>query len=304
MAGSSTAGKVEPVRRSGPATLRGRVALLLEAIKFEHSVFALPFAVLTAFLVSDGVPQWRPFLWVVVAMVGARTFGMAANRLIDAGIDARNPRTAGRAVPAGLLRRRDVAIFMAVAAVAFGIAVAQLDRLAWYLSPVVIAVLTFYPYLKRFTWLSHLGLGLVYLIVPPATAIVFTGQIPEWSVLLGAAGMFWVAGFDLIYATADVAIDREQGLHSIPARFGVAAALWVSRIFHAATAVLLAVAGVVAGAGPLYFVGVAAAAALLAYEQSLVSPADLSRLNAAFFTMNGVIAVVFAIFVCASVVVG
>jgi 4-hydroxybenzoate polyprenyltransferase len=168
----------------------------------------------------------------------------------------------------------------------------------------VIAVLTFYPYLKRFTWLSHIGLGIVYLIVPPATTIAITGQIPAWSVFLGVAGMFWVAGFDIIYATADVAVDREQGLHSIPARFGIAIALWVSRAFHATTTVLLTVAGLVAGAGPLYFAGVAAAAALLAYEHSLVSPRDLSRLNAAFFTMNGVIAVVFAAFVCASVAVG
>ncbi|MBI4221046.1 MAG: UbiA family prenyltransferase [Chloroflexi bacterium] len=284
--------------RASAATVRGRVAVFLEAIKFEHSVFALPFAVLTAFLLAQGLPQWRPFLWVLVAMVSARTFAMAANRLIDAEIDARNPRTAGRALPAGLLRKRDVALYIVVAAGVFGLAVSQLDPLAWFLSPVVIFVTAGYPYLKRFTWLSHLGLGMVYLIVPPATAIAITGALPAWPILMGFAGMFWVAGFDLIYATADVQVDRAQRLGSIPARFGIPAALWVSRAFHLLTVAFLVAAGAVYGAGILYYAGVAAAAILLAYEQSLVSPRDLSKLNAAFFTMNGVIAVVFATIVC------
>ncbi|MBI4305464.1 MAG: UbiA family prenyltransferase [Chloroflexi bacterium] len=234
------AGAVEARARN--ASVRARIAIYLEAIKFEHSIFALPFAVLAAFLVAGGVPAWRPFLWIVVAMVSARTLAMAANRLIDAEIDARNPRTAKRALPAGLLGKRDMALYMGIAAAPFGLAVSQLDGLAWYLSPVVVAVLVGYPYLKRFTWLSHLGLGIVYLIVPPATSIAITGEIPAWSVLMGLAGMFWVAGFDLIYATADVKVDREQGLHSIPARFGIAAALRLSRAFHFATAVLLAAA--------------------------------------------------------------
>jgi 4-hydroxybenzoate polyprenyltransferase len=290
-----TTGRAGAAVRANPIT---RAGIFLEAIKFEHSVFALPFAVMAAFLVFEGVPPGGPLAWVVVAMVGARTFGMAANRLIDAEIDARNPRTQRRALPAGLLRRRDVVVFMLVAATVFGLAVSRLDPLAWPLSPIVIVVLAAYPYLKRFTWLSHLGLGVVYLIVPPATAIALTGELPAWTILFGFAGMTWVAGFDVIYATADVAVDRAQGLHSLPARFGIAPALWVSRAFHASAACLLAAAGVTLGAGPVYYAGVAVVAGLLAYEQRLVSPGDLSRLNAAFFTMNGVIAVVFATFAC------
>jgi 4-hydroxybenzoate polyprenyltransferase len=280
----------------------GRIAVFLETIKFEHSVFALPFAIVASFLAFDGAPPGGALAWVIAAMIGARTFGMAANRLIDAEIDARNPRTEKRALPAGLLRRRDVVVFMLVAATAFGVAVSRLDPLAWRLSPVVVLVLAAYPYMKRFTWLSHLGLGAVYLIVPPATAIALTGELPAWSILLGFAGMTWVAGFDIIYATADVAVDRAQGLHSLPARFGIAAALWSSRALHTASACFLAAAGLVLGAGPAYYAGVAVVAGLLAYEQRLVSPHDLSRLNAAFFTMNGVIAVVFAVFACADAV--
>lgn len=284
-------------------SLLSKAAVFLESIKFEHSVFALPFAVLSAFLVSDGVPAAGGLAWIVVAMVGARTFGMSANRLIDAAIDARNPRTARRALPAGLLRKREMLAFMTLSVVVFGIAVSQLDRMAWFLSPIVLAVMTAYPYLKRFTWLSHPGLGTIYLIVPPATAIALTGTLPGWSIWIGFAGMFWVAGFDIIYATADVEIDRAQGLHSISARFGISPALWVSRAFHVVAVVSLIVAGAWLGAGIAYFLGVAAAALLLAYEQSLVSPRDLSRLNAAFFTMNGVIAIVFALFACTEAVI-
>jgi 4-hydroxybenzoate polyprenyltransferase len=277
--------------------------VFLESIKFEHSVFALPFAVLSAFLLSEGAPAAGKLGWVILAMAGMRTFGMGANRLIDAEIDARNPRTAKRALPAGLLRKRDVLLFMAAAAAAFGLAVSQLDRLAWYLSPVVVAVMVFYPYTKRITWLCHLALGTVYLIVPPAVWIATTGSLESGIAVLGAGAMLWVAGFDVLYATADVEVDREQGLHSVPAQFGVLAALWTARAFHAAAAALLAVAGIMLGSGPLYFTGVAVAGALLAYENSLVRPADLSKLNVAFFTMNGIIAVVFGVFASVDAVV-
>lgn len=290
--------------RASPAVYWRRIAIFLEAIKFEHSVFALPFAVLSAFLVIGGVPDGMPFLWVMVAMVSGRTLGMAANRLIDAEIDSRNPRTAGRALPAGLLSKRNVAAWMVVSTAIFGFAVSQLEPLAWRLAPVVVAVLVLYPYAKRFTWLSHFALGLIYLIVPPATWIALTGEIPAGAVLLGVAGMFWVAGFDIVYATADVAVDRSQGLQSIPARFGIARGLALARLSHVATVAALAVAGVLLDAGWLYFAGVVAAAALLAYEHSLVSAQNLSRLNAAFFTMNGVIAVVFGVFVSVGAVVG
>ena len=280
-----------------------RIMLFFETIKFEHSIFALPFALATAFLVADGFPDWEPLLWLVIAMVGARTFGMGANRVIDAEIDARNPRTATRAIPAGLISSRQVWVYMSVAAIAFLVAVFQMDRLAWYLSPIVIAVLIVYPYTKRFTWLAHLALGAVYVIIPPATWIAMTGEL-NWGVTcLGVGAMFWVAGFDIIYATADIEIDRAQKIHSIPARFGIRGALSISRSFHLVTVMALAIAGMLLNVQALYFVGTAAVAVLLAYEQQLISPKDLSKLGAAFFTMNGVIAVVFAGFVIAGTLV-
>jgi 4-hydroxybenzoate polyprenyltransferase len=286
-----------------PTSAWRRILLFSETIKFEHSVFALPFAAATAFLVADGLPDWNPLVWLAVAMVGARTFGMGANRVIDAKIDARNPRTASRAIPAGLISSRQVWIYMGIALAAFLLAVSQLDRLAWYLSPIVIAVLVFYPYTKRFTWLAHLALGAVYIIIPPATWVALTGEL-NWGVtLLGIGAMFWVAGFDIIYATADIEIDRAQGLNSIPSRFGIRAALWISRSFHLVTVISLVIAGMLLDVHALYYVGAGAAALLLTYEQRLISPDDLSRLGAAFFTMNGVIAVVFAGFVIAGTLV-
>jgi 4-hydroxybenzoate polyprenyltransferase len=274
-----------------------RLALFLEAIKFEHSVFALPFAVLAAFISASGTPERSGLFWVLVAMVGMRTFGMAANRLIDAEIDARNPRTATRAIPAGTISRRAMVGYMAVAGLIFIAATSQLDPITWALAPVPLAVMIGYPYLKRFTWLAHFGMGAVYLIVPPAVSLALTGTMPFGFVVIGIGSMAWVAGFDVLYATADYEVDREQGLHSIPARFGIPTALIVSRILHASAVILLAVAGVILEAGALYMFGVLASAVLLAYEQSLVSSDDLSKLNMAFFTMNGVIAVVFGVFV-------
>ena len=280
-----------------------RILLFSETIKFEHSVFALPFAIATAFLVADGLPDWNPLVWLVVAMVGARTLGMGANRVIDAQIDGRNPRTASRAIPAGLISSRQVWVYMGVALAAFLLAVSQLDRLAWYLSPVVVAVLMFYPYTKRFTWFAHLALGAVYIMIPTGTWVALTGDL-NWGVTwLGIGAMFWVAGFDIIYATADIDIDRAQGLNSIPSRFGIRAALWISRSFHTMTVIALVIAGILLEVHALYYVGAGAAALLLTYEQRLISPTDLSRLGAAFFTMNGVIAVVFVGFVIAGTLV-
>lgn len=274
-----------------------RLALFLESIKFGHSVFALPFAILAAFLSASGTPLWSGLLWVLVAMVGMRTFGMAANRLIDAEIDARNPRTATRAIPVGTISRRAMIGYMAVAGLIFGVATSQLDPITWTLAPIPLAVMIGYPYLKRFTWLAHFGMGAVYLIVPPAVSLGLTGTLPFGFVVIGIGSMAWVAGFDVLYATADFKVDRAQGLHSIPARFGIPNALIISRLLHASTVILLAIAGVVLEASTLYSIGVLAAGVLLAYEQSLVSSSDLSKLNMAFFTMNGVIAVVFGTFV-------
>jgi 4-hydroxybenzoate polyprenyltransferase len=273
------------------------LSLFLESIKFEHSVFALPFAVLAAFLSANGTPEWTGLMWVIVAMVGMRTFGMAANRLIDAEIDARNPRTATRAIPAGTIRRRAMIGYMTFAGLIFVVATSQLDPVTWALATIPLAVMIGYPYLKRFTWLAHFGMGAVYLIVPPAVSLALTGTLPLGFVVIGIGSMAWVAGFDVLYATADFKVDREQGLHSIPSRFGIPASLVISRVLHASAVILLAIAGVILEASPLYLIGVLAVAVLLAYEQSLVSSGDLSKLNMAFFTMNGVIAVVFGTFV-------
>ena len=280
-----------------------RFLLFLETIKFEHSVFALPFAVAAAFMVSGGWPAWDGFAWVIVAMISMRTFGMAANRLIDAEIDARNPRTASRALPAGKISRAEVIAYMLVSGGIFVLGASQLHSMAWPLAPVPLAVMIGYPYLKRFSWLAHLGMGSVYLIVPPAVAIALTGTLPAWSIVLGFAAMLWVAGFDVLYATADYRVDTEQGLRSIPQRFGIPAAINSARLFHLAAAVLLFVAGAMLGGGVFYFVGASLATALLIYENSLVSRDDLSKLNMAFFTMNGVIAVVFGFFASLSAVV-
>jgi 4-hydroxybenzoate polyprenyltransferase len=274
-----------------------RLALFLEAIKFEHSVFALPFAILAAFMSAHGIPDWTGLLWVLVAMVGMRTFGMAANRLIDAEIDYRNPRTTTRAIPAGTISRKAMIGYMAVAALVFIGATSQLNSATWVLAPIPLAVMIGYPYLKRFTWLAHFGMGAVYLIVPPAVSLALTGTMPFGFVVIGIGSMAWVAGFDVLYATADFKVDREQGLHSIPARFGIPASLVISRLLHATAVLLLAVGGVILEASALYSFGVLAAAVLLAYEQSLVRSENLSKLNMAFFTMNGVIAVVFGTFV-------
>lgn len=274
-----------------------RLTLFLEAIKFEHSVFALPFAILAAFISASGVPEWLGLFWVLVAMVGMRTFGMAANRLIDAEIDARNPRTASRAIPSETIGQRSMLVYMIVAGLIFIAATSQLDPATWLLAPIPLAVMIGYPYLKRFTWLAHFGMGAVYLIVPPAVSLALTGSMPFGFVVMGLGSMAWVAGFDVLYATADYDVDREQGLHSIPARFGIPTALVISRLLHATAVLLLAVSGVIFGTGAFFVLGVIVAGALLAYEQSLVSSKDLSKLNMAFFTMNGVIAVVFAAFV-------
>ena len=281
----------------------GRILLFTEEIKVEHSVFALPFAVATSFIVFSGWPNDWAFAWIVVGMVSARTLGMAANRLIDAEIDARNPRTANRGIPSGQLKKWHVAAWGLVSIAIFAVAVSQLDSVAWVLSPIVLVALIGYPYAKRFTWLAHFALGTVYLIIPPATWIALTGELEFGAVLLGVAAMFWVASFDTIYATADLKVDREQGIHSIPAKFGIAGALYSARGFHAITVTFLVLSGIAFDVNFVYFIGVGAAALLLAYEHSLISPNDLSKLGAAFFTMNGIIAIVFGTIVSIGTVV-
>ena len=274
-----------------------RLQIFLDTIKFEHSIFALPFAVAAAFMVADGWPNWVQFGWVIVAMVTLRTLAMAANRLVDAEIDRRNPRTSDRALATGIIGKPEVIGYMAVSAVVFVFAAWQLDPLALVLSPIPIAVAFTYPYLKRFTWLAHFGIGAVYVIVPPAVSIAMNGTMPIEFVMLGIAALFWVSGFDVLYAIADIDFDRASGLDSIPARFGIKRSLVIAKALHLVSLIFLVISVLAGGGGLLAAFGIVGVGMLFAYEHSLVKENDLSKLNMAFFTMNGMIAVVFAIFI-------
>jgi 4-hydroxybenzoate polyprenyltransferase len=273
-------------------------------VKLEHTVFALPFAYVGAFLAVGGVPSARDLVWITVAMVGARSLAMALNRLIDAELDARNPRTAGRELPRGALGRAEVLAFCGASLAAFLVAVYQLDPLVRWLWPIPVIAFVVYPYLKRFTWLSHAWLGAVDGLAPVGAWVAITGELPWEAWALGAAVALWIAGFDVLYALFDLDVDRAQGLHSLPARFGIGPAFAAARTAHVATVVLLVVAGLALAVGPLYWVGVAAAAALLAYEHAIVSPTDLRRLDMAFFTLNGVISLTLFAFVLADALAG
>jgi 4-hydroxybenzoate polyprenyltransferase len=277
--------------------------LFVSLVKFEHTVFALPFAYVGAFLAVDGLPSGRDFLWITVAMVGARSLAMALNRLIDAAIDARNPRTAGRELPRGALAPWQVASFALASLGVFLVAVYQLAPIVRFLWPIPVAAFVVYPYLKRVTWLSHLWLGAVDGLAPVGAWAAVTNSLPWQAWALGAAVAAWVAGFDMLYSLFDLDVDRRQSLHSLPARFGVRAAFAGARGCHAATVAFLALAGLGLSVGALYWLGVAAVALLLLYEHSLVSPADWTRLDTAFFTMNGVISVALFAFVLADVLV-
>ncbi|HEX5235183.1 MAG TPA: UbiA-like polyprenyltransferase [Silvibacterium sp.] len=273
------------------------VGTTLEMIKWEHSVFALPFALTGAILAANGIPRLAQIFWIIVCMVSARSAAMAFNRWADARLDAENPRTRMRAIPAGALSRRFVGGFTVAMAAVFVLGAAELNRLTLILSPVALAVVFSYSYTKRFTRWSHLALGLALGIAPAAAWIAVRGSL-DWRILiLTAAVMFWVAGFDVLYACQDAGHDREHGLCSVPAMWGIPAAFWIARLLHAAMLGLLLWLVRVFGLGEYALVGVAVVAALLLYEHLIVSPGDLRRLNAAFFTMNGVISIVFFGFV-------
>jgi 4-hydroxybenzoate polyprenyltransferase len=268
-------------------------------VKIEHTVFALPFAYVGALLCVNKIPSAHDLVWITLAMIGARSLAMGLNRLIDAAIDARNPRTAGRELPSGLLSRSQVAVFCTASLALFLVAVFQLDPIVRWLWPIPVAAFVVYPYLKRWTWLSHLWLGAVDGLAPVGAWIAITGRLPWPAWALGGAVALWVAGFDLFYSLFDLEFDRAHGLHSFATRFGERRLFWGARLAHAATVALLVAVGLGLELGPLYWLGVAAVGVLLAYEHALVRPGDLRRLNAAFFTMNGVISVVFFGFVLA-----
>src|SRR5688572_330553 len=274
-------------------TLAARALLYGRMIKFSHSVFALPFALASAALAARGEVPWRELPWVVVAMVGARSAAMGLNRLADHSYDAANPRTAGRELPRGLLTRGEVWAFVFLSAAALVFAAAMLNPLCLALSPVALAVVFAYSFTKRFTALSHVVLGLALGIAPVGAWLAIRGAFDPAPLVLALAVLAWVAGFDTIYACQDVEFDRRSGLHSIPVRLGVARALVLARAFHVAAVALLSAVYTLAPLHPLYLAGVALVAVLLVYEHSLVRATDLSRVDAAFFTVNGWISVAY-----------
>lgn len=271
-------------------------------VRIEHTVFALPFAYVGALLAANGWPGMADAIWVTLAMVGARTLAMALNRLVDAELDARNPRTASRELPTGALTRLQVIGLSTLAFVVYLVAVLQLDPVVRWLWPIPVAMFLVYPYLKRFTWLCHLWLGACLGLAPVGAWLAISGAAPWEAWALGAAVLFWVAGFDLFYSLYDLDHDRREGLHSWAARFGERGVFAGARAFHALTVALLALAGAGLDVGAFYWLGVAVVGVLLAYEHSIVRPGDLRRLDAAFFTVNGVMSVLFFAFVALDVI--
>jgi 4-hydroxybenzoate polyprenyltransferase len=271
-------------------------------VRFSHSVFALPFALASVAFASITAPVTaRIVVWVIVAMLAARNAAMGFNRLADAAIDARNPRTAAREIPRGVLRRGEVAAFVVLLSAIFILAAGMLNRACLWLSPVALAIVFLYSYTKRFLWASQLVLGLSLAIAPVGAWIAVTGAIAWPPVLLGASVLTWVAGFDVIYALQDIDFDRREGLHSIPARFGARASLWIARLLHILSVAALLAVYPLLPLHPIYLAGVGVVALLLAYEHTLVRPDDLSKVNLAFFTTNGIVSIVYCAAAAAAV---
>ncbi len=278
-----------------------RLKLTLEMIKFEHSVFALPFALTGAMLAVRGArmasgEMWRRIGWIVVAMVGARSAAMTFNRILDADVDAKNPRTKGRHIPAGILTTGFAWVFTGVSTLVFLWAARELGSLCLKLAPVALGVVFFYSFTKRFTSLSHLVLGFSLGIAPAAAWIAMRGELDARILWLTAAVTLWTAGFDVIYSCQDYEFDKSAGLFSVPAKLGISGALWVARLLHLGMLVCLAALLAAFGLGWLAIAGVAVVAALLSWEHSLVKANDLSKVNAAFFTVNGYVSVLFFLF--------
>ena len=266
-----------------------KTATLLEMIKFSHTVFALPFAVMSAFIAADGLPAARQLFWILMCMVGARSAAMSFNRIVDARLDAKNPRTAQRAIPAGKLTRFETAMFMALMIALFVFSAYRLNRLAFMLSPVALVVILGYSYTKRFTDYSHFVLGLALAIAPVGAWIAVNEDFHIIAILLGLAVVLWTAGFDIIYACQDMDFDRREGLYSLPKRLGASRALALSALLHAAMVGVLIVVAAMAGLGMLFLGGAVLVAGLLIYEHSIVKPHDFSRVNTAFFNVNGAV---------------
>jgi 4-hydroxybenzoate polyprenyltransferase len=273
----------------------------LEMIKWEHSVFALPFALTGAVLAAGGWPSLRVLGWIVLSMVAARSAGMAFNRLVDARLDADNPRTAMRALPAGTLSSGFVGGFVLIAAMVFFLGAAMLNRLSLELAPVALGVILAYSYMKRVTRWSHLVLGLALGIAPSAAWIAVRGTLDARIIVLTAAVLLWVGGFDVLYSCQDFEHDRKAGLNSVPQSFGVGAAFWIARAMHAGMLAMLCWLITLFGLGKVSMLGVGLVAVLLLYEHSIISPKDMRRMNAAFFTLNGIISVLFFGFVATDV---
>ncbi|MZP28119.1 4-hydroxybenzoate octaprenyltransferase [Heliobacterium undosum] len=281
---------------SNSTSALGRVGTFLEMIKFEHTIFALPFAYMGALLAQIRVPDWPVLFWITMAMVGARTAAMTLNRLIDRHIDRKNPRTATRAMARGIIGVGEAWIYAALSFALLLFSAAMLNSTALLLSPLAVFVLVLYSYTKRFTWACHFVLGLALGAAPMGAWIGVNAAVDPPVVVLSFAVLFWSAGFDVIYSCQDADFDRAQGLHSIPARFGIARGLMISRLLHVLAPALLVAVGLMLGLGTFYYVGVAISAGLLVYEHTLVSPNDLSRLDAAFFAMNGYISMTMFLF--------
>ena len=269
-----------------------KLKIILEMIKFEHTVFALPFAVMSAFIAADGLPSLAKIGWILVAMVGARSCAMAFNRLADADIDAKNPRTAMRAIPAGLITKGAVWCFTTISAGLLVFAAWRLNPLAFALSPVALIVVMGYSYTKRFTALSHFWLGLALSISPVGAWIAVQGSFALPPIILCLVVLLWTAGFDIIYACQDVNFDRKHGLRSIPAKIGIKWSLWLSSALHVIAVLLLLGIPFLVELGLFYYIGVGIVVLIFIYEHAIVKPTDLSRVNLAFFTLNGTISLV------------
>ncbi len=290
--------------KKAPRGVIQKTKVLLDMIKFEHTIFALPFAYVGAFLAARGIPDWKTNLWILAAMAGARTVAMGVNRIVDYHFDAKNPRTSTRPLVSGLVKRTEAWIMVAIAATVYFVASWNLTPLAFKLSPFILAILVFYSYTKRFTPFCHLFLGFAIGITPTAGWIAVKNSIGPVPILLSLGVMFWIAGFDILYACQDVEFDRKEGLHSIPAWLGVEKAFRISTILHMVAFAAFMAAGYAAGLNWVYYLGMVVVFVLLILQRRVITPSDLSRMNLAFFRLNAAISIILFSSVTISILIG